>query len=112
MWGLDRTGASRPARMEPLPNWLKRLRDVRCQLVHATPTWARKRRDEAGLEDCRAHGLRKAATARLAEIDCPDADIMSIAGRTTYKEIDRYTKGVRQRRLAENAVVGMNKTSE
>ncbi len=37
---------------------------------------------------------------------------MSIAGQTTYKEIDRYTKGVRQRRLAENAVVGMNKTSE
>jgi integrase len=72
----------------------------------------RKWCDEAGLEGCSAHGLRKAATARLAEIGCTDAEIMSITGHTTRKEIDRYTKGVRQRHLAENVLVRMNKTSK
>lgn len=66
--------------------------------------WFRERCNEAGLPHCSAHGLRKASAARLAEIGCTDREIMSITGHTTVKEIDRYTKGVRQRRLAENVL--------
>ena len=64
----------------------------------------RKWCDEAGLPECAAHGLRKASLARLAELGCTDAEMMSISGHTTRKEIDRYTKSVRQRRLAENVL--------
>lgn len=68
--------------------------------------------DDAGLEHCSAHGLRTAATARLAEIGCTDAEIMSITGHTTRKEVDRYTKGARQRRLAENVLVRLKTASD
>ena len=64
----------------------------------------RKWCDEAGLSDCSAHGLRKARLSRLAELGCSDAEIMSISGHATRKEIDRYTRAARQRRLAENVL--------
>lgn len=66
--------------------------------------WFRKRCDEAGLPHCSAHGLRKAAAARLAEIGCTDREIMAITGHVTSKEVDRYTKGAAQRRLARNVL--------
>ncbi len=65
--------------------------------------WFRKRCDEAGLPNCTAHGLRKAAAARLAELGAPENEIMAITGHRTSKEITRYTRGARQRVLAENA---------
>lgn len=65
----------------------------------------RKWCDEAGLPDCSAHGLRKASAARLAELGCSDREIMAITGHATTKEIDRYTKGARQRKLAENVLI-------
>lgn len=60
--------------------------------------------NEAGLPQCSAHGLRKAAASRLAELGCTDAEIMAITGHTTRKEVDRYTKGARQRTLAESVL--------
>jgi len=66
--------------------------------------WFRKRCDEAGLNHCSAHGLRKAAAARLAEIGCTDREIMAITGHVTSKEVDRYTRGAAQRRLAGNVL--------
>lgn len=65
----------------------------------------RKWCDEAGLPECSAHGLRKAAAARLAMLGCTDREIMAITGHTTVKEVDRYTRGVRRRKLAENVLV-------
>ncbi len=66
--------------------------------------WFRKRCDEAELKQCSAHGLRKASAARLAMLGCTDREIMSITGHSTSKEVDRYTRGASQRRLAENVL--------
>jgi superfamily II DNA or RNA helicase len=64
----------------------------------------RKWCDEAGLPHCSAHGLRKASSARLAELGASDREIMAITGHQTAKEVDRYTKGVRQKKLAASAM--------
>lgn len=63
-------------------------------------TWC----DEAGLRHCSAHGLRKAGSARLAEFGASDREIMAITGHQTAKEVDRYTKGARQKTLAASAM--------
>ena len=36
--------------------------------------------DKAGLPQCSAHGLRKAAAAKLAELECTPHEIMAITG--------------------------------
>lgn len=64
----------------------------------------RKWCDEAELPHCSAHGLRKACAARLAEVGASDRQIMAITGHQTAKEVDRYTKGARQRQLASAAM--------
>ncbi len=66
-------------------------------------------KDERGRElvPGRAHGLRKAAASRLAELGCSDREIMAITGHTTSKEVDRYTKAARQRVLAASAMEKM-----
>jgi len=69
--------------------------------------WFRDRCVEAGVPG-RAHGLRKAAASRLAELGCSDREIMAITGHTTSKEVDRYTKGARQRVLAASAMRKMS----
>jgi len=60
--------------------------------------------DKAGLPHCSAHGLRKAGSARLAELGASDREIMSITGHQSAKEVDRYTKGARQKKLAASAM--------
>jgi predicted RNA-binding Zn-ribbon protein involved in translation (DUF1610 family) len=49
-------------------------------------------------------GLRKAGSARLAELGASDREIMAITGHQTAKEVDRYTRGARQRQLAASAM--------
>lgn len=66
--------------------------------------WFKKRCKEAGLPHCSAHGVRKAAAARLAELGCSDHEIMAIGGWQTLKEVQRYTKGARKRILSDNAM--------
>ncbi len=66
--------------------------------------WFKKRCKEAGLAHCSAHGVRKAAAGRLAELGCSDHEIMAIGGWQTLKEVQRYTKGARRRVLADNAM--------
>lgn len=73
--------------------------------------WFRDRCIEAGVPG-RAHGLRKAAAARMAELGCTPHEIMSITGHVTIKEIERYTRGVRQKALAEAAMNRMAKAAE
>lgn len=51
----------------------------------------------------RSHGLRKAASARLAELGASEKLIQSITGHTTSQEITRYTKAARQKVLAAEA---------
>jgi integrase len=64
----------------------------------------RKWCDEAGLPHCSAHGLRKAGASRLAELGASDREIMAITGHQTAREVDRYTRGARQRELAATAM--------
>jgi integrase len=65
----------------------------------------RKWCDEAGLTQCSAHGLRKAAATRMAELGCSEHEIMAIGGWKTLKEVERYTRAARQKVLADNATV-------
>lgn len=60
--------------------------------------------DEAGLPQCSAHGLRKAAARRLAEAGCTTHEIASITGHRSLKEIERYTRAVAQAALARQAM--------
>lgn len=60
--------------------------------------------DQAGLPHCSAHGLRKAAAARLAEIGCTEHEIMAITGHQTLKEVVRYTRAARRKGLAESGM--------
>jgi integrase len=65
--------------------------------------WFRDRCVEAGVPG-RAHGLRKATAARLAELGASDREIMAVTGHQTSKEVDRYTKAARRKVLAETAM--------
>lgn len=60
--------------------------------------------NQAGLPHCSAHGLRKAAAARLAELGASEHEIMAVTGHQTSKKVARYTRGVRQKVLAERAM--------
>jgi integrase len=72
--------------------------------------WFRKACNKAGLPHCIAHGLRKAAARRFAEAGCTAHEIMAITGHASLKEVERYTKGVNQRRLATVAMEKVRKT--
>lgn len=53
---------------------------------------------------CVTHGLRKAASRRLAEAGCSANEIAAIAGHAKLIEVSRYTKAAEQRRLARTAI--------
>jgi integrase len=56
---------------------------------------------EAGLPlGLSAHGLRKALCRRLAEGGCTVHEIQAVSGHVSLTEVQRYTKGVEQKRLA------------
>ncbi|MFG1431724.1 tyrosine-type recombinase/integrase [Xanthobacter sp. V2C-8] len=66
--------------------------------------WFREQCDLAGLPQCSAHGLRKAAARRLAEAGCSNQQIKSITGHKTDQEVSRYTAAANQVLLAEQAM--------
>jgi integrase len=66
--------------------------------------WFARRCAEAGIPHCTAHGLRKAAATRLAEAGCTPHEIQAITGHRTLSEVERYTKAVEQKRMAEAAM--------
>jgi len=66
--------------------------------------WFRKRCNEAGLKQCSAHGLRKAAASRLAELGCTEFEIMAVTGHSTSKEVTRYTRAANQKIRANSAM--------
>jgi integrase len=51
-----------------------------------------------------AHGLRKATCVALAEAGCTDQHIKAVSGHMSLKEVERYTKGVRQKLMARQAM--------
>jgi len=69
--------------------------------------WFREQCDVANLHHCTFHGLRKAASVRLAEAGCSPHEIASITGHASLKEIVRYTNTVDRKRLARSAMEKM-----
>src|SRR5215471_12252669 len=53
---------------------------------------------------CVPHGLRKAASRRLAEAGCSASEIMAITGHKTLAEVERCTRAAEQERLARQAI--------
>ena len=66
--------------------------------------WFRDRCNEAGLPQCTAHGLRKAAARRLAEAGCTDRQIMAVTGHRSPQEVSKYVEAADRRRLARDAM--------
>lgn len=67
--------------------------------------WFRDNCKAAGLPDgCTPHGLRKAASRRLAEAGCTPSEIMAVTGHKNLSEVTLYTQAADQERLAESAM--------
>ena len=61
--------------------------------------------EQAGLPSrCRAHGLRKAALRRIADLGGSAHQIKAIGGQESLSEVQNYTKAADQRRLAKSAM--------
>jgi integrase len=72
--------------------------------------WFRDRCNEAGLLQCSAHGLRKAACRRLAEAGCSANVIAAISGHSTLTEVARHTKAADQKRMAREGMAAITRT--
>lgn len=57
-----------------------------------------------GIDYKPVHGLRKTTAIKLAEAGCSAHEIMAITGHASLKEVERYTKGVAQAKLADRAM--------
>ena len=68
--------------------------------------WFRERCDEAGLEHCSAHGVRKGAATIAAEDGATTRELMALFGWLREKEAERYTRAADRKRLAAS---GMSK---
>lgn len=66
--------------------------------------WFKFNTAAAGLSGCTPHGLRKNASAALAEAGCSDKEIMSITGHANLSEVSLYTASANQERLARGAM--------
>ncbi len=60
--------------------------------------------DQAGLPQCSAHGLRKAAAAVAAENGATTQQLMAIFGWLSLAEAERYTRAAERRRMAGDAM--------
>ena len=61
--------------------------------------------DQAGLPYCSAHGLRKAGATIAAENGATAHQLMSIFGWETLKQVEKYTRKARAKRLAREAML-------
>ena len=71
---------------------------------NAMSRWA----EEAGLDGCPLHGLRKACCRCLAEAGCSASEIMAISGHKSLAE--RYVKAASQTLMAEAAMEKVSRT--
>jgi integrase len=60
--------------------------------------------DEAGLQHCTAHGLRKAGAVIAAENGATAHQLKAIFGWSTLKQPELYTRSAEQKRLAADAM--------
>jgi integrase/recombinase XerD len=66
--------------------------------------WFRDQCDKANLHHCSAHGLRKATAAALAEAGASTHEIAAVTGHMSLEEVERYTRAVRKKKLADAAM--------
>jgi integrase/recombinase XerD len=66
--------------------------------------WFRDQCDKANLHHCSAHGLRKATAAALAEAGASTHEIAAVTGHMSLEEVERYTRAVRRKKLADAAM--------
>lgn len=66
--------------------------------------WFMRACRDAGLEGYAMHGLRKAASRRMAEMGLSNQLIKSITGHSSDAEVARYTREAEQERMADEAV--------
>jgi integrase len=66
--------------------------------------WFRQQCNLAGLPQCSAHGLRKAAATRLANAGCSTNQIMAITGHKSLSQVAPYVRAADQQRLARQAL--------
>lgn len=66
--------------------------------------WFRERCNEAGLPQCSAHGLRKAAARRMAEGNMSGDVIKAVTGHTSLQQVSIYTAAANQAALAEKGI--------
>jgi integrase len=55
-------------------------------------------------KDCVFHGLRATGCTQLADAGCSAHQIAAWSGHKTLREVERYTSGANQRRLARSAI--------
>ncbi len=65
--------------------------------------WFRDRCNEAGLPQCSAHGVRKAAAARAADNGATTHELMAMFGWLNLKMAEHYTKAANRKRGASRA---------
>ncbi len=66
--------------------------------------WFRRRCDEAGLQHCSAHGLRKAGATIAADNGATEHQLMAIFGWDSPKQAALYTRNANRKRLAAEAM--------
>ncbi len=66
--------------------------------------WFRKLCDEAGCQGLSAHGLRKAAGTRLADIGRSTHEIAAILGHSSLGMVELYTRSARRKQLSASAM--------
>lgn len=66
--------------------------------------WFRRQCDAAGIRGYSSHGLRKAASRRMAELGLSNTLIKSITGHKSDAEVTRYTRSARQELMAHKAM--------
>ena len=100
-----------PALREAIDAWNPRhlvllaTPDGRGTSIKALTTAMSRAIDKAGLPSrCVLHGLRKAASRRLAQAGCSPHEIKAITGHKSLEEVERYTVAVDQKRLGQDAM--------
>lgn len=69
--------------------------------------WFARQCKAAGLEGYSMHGLRKAASRRMAEAGLSNQQIKAITGHVTDSEVARYTREAEQALIARKAMAAM-----
>jgi integrase len=60
--------------------------------------------DDAGLPQCSAHGLRKAAARRAAELGASNQELKAVGGWTTDQQVSVYTEAASRKKMAKSAM--------